>query len=29
MSYLVPNHLYHFYKFGILVGKALKENWLL
>lgn len=29
MSYLVPNHLFHFYKFGILVGKALKENWLL
>lgn len=29
MSYLVPNHLDMFYKFGILVGKAMKENWLL
>lgn len=28
-SYLLPNHLFHFHKLGILVGKALKENWLL
>jgi hypothetical protein len=28
-SYLVPNHLEMFHKFGILVGKAMKENWLL
>ena len=24
LSYLVPNHLFYFYKLGILVGKALK-----
>lgn len=28
-SYLIPNHLRYFRKIGILVGKAMKENWLL
>jgi hypothetical protein len=28
-SAMVPNHLRYFKKIGILVGKAMKENWLL
>ena len=28
-SYLVPNYLNIFRKFGIFVGKAMKEGWLL
>lgn len=27
LSYLVPNHLMHFRKLGVLVGKALVEGW--
>jgi hypothetical protein len=27
MSHLVPSHLMHFRKLGVLVGKALVEGW--
>jgi E3 ubiquitin-protein ligase HUWE1 len=28
-SEIIPNHLRYFKKIGMLVGKAMKENWLL
>lgn len=28
-SSIIPNHLAYFKKLGIVVGKALRENWLL